>query len=108
MEKLEEELKEFKEELETLGRPVEWTKSKKISAEQRKNIESEMGDLLFTIVNIAYFLQINPEDSLRVMLQRFEKRFRHVETSAVRDGKKLEEMKLEEMDAYWNEAKKIP
>lgn len=107
MEKLEEELKEFKGELKKLGSSEKITKQSHISEAEKNKIESEMGDLLFSISNIAHFLNINPEDSLRSMLKRFELRFRHVESCAKRDGKILEEMSLDEMDAYWNEAKKL-
>ena len=71
------------------------------------DIEDEMGDVLFSISNIAHFLHLNPEDALRSMLGRFEKRFRHVEKRAKEDGKKLQEMPLAEMDKYWDEAKKL-
>lgn len=108
LQKLEEELLEFKHELSSLGEIKSWRKQDDIPESAREKIESELGDLLFSIANVAHFLNINPEDSLRAMLARFEKRFRYVETSAKRDGKELTKMSLEEMDKYWAQAKKLP
>lgn len=107
LEKLNEELEEFTTELKKIGPPEKITTQMQISDDFRKKIESEMGDLLFSIANIAHFLAINPEDSLRTMLKRFELRFKHIEASAKKAGKKLEEMSLEEMDQYWIEAKQL-
>jgi uncharacterized protein YabN with tetrapyrrole methylase and pyrophosphatase domain len=56
---------------------------------------------------VAYLLKVNPEDSLRATLGRFRSRFRHVETSLRALGKSPEESTLEEMDRYWDEAKKL-
>jgi uncharacterized protein YabN with tetrapyrrole methylase and pyrophosphatase domain len=78
-----------------------------LSEKQKSRLEAELGDLYFTLSNVAYFLQINPEDSLRSMLGRFERRFRHVETRGREAGKKTTEMSLEEMDKYWDEAKAL-
>lgn len=65
----------------------------------------EIGDLLFVIVNIARFLDIDPEESLREMLKRFSGRFRLIEERAKSSGRKVSDMTLEEMDAVWDEAK---
>lgn len=70
-------------------------------------IESEIGDLLFTIVNVARWQKIDPEDSLRSMLERFTARFQFIERSARERGRALSEMPLAEMDALWNEAKSL-
>lgn len=70
-----------------------------------KEIENEIGDLLFTTVNIARFKGIDPEEALRRMLEKFTRRFNHIEESAQRSGKSIQDMTLEEMDRVWDEAK---
>jgi dephospho-CoA kinase len=73
----------------------------------KHRIESELGDLLFTISNVACLNHINPEDALRGTLTRFEKRFRHVESRIQGLGKALDQSNQAEMDVYWNEAKQL-
>lgn len=68
--------------------------------------ENEFGDLLFTLVNVARKMGINPEDALRGTTGRFEARFRMMEEAARRDGRTLAEMPLEELDRYWEAAKR--
>ncbi|HVT14299.1 MAG TPA: nucleoside triphosphate pyrophosphohydrolase [Fimbriimonadaceae bacterium] len=75
-----------------------------IAAGDRKHIESEIGDLLFTAVNIARWAGIEPEDALRQMLDRFSKRFAAMEAAAHRP---LPELSPEEWDRLWNEAKRL-
>lgn len=70
-----------------------------------KKIESELGDVLLTLCNLASVLKIHPEDALRSTLQKFERRFRYVETKLHELGKTPEQSNLEEMDQFWNEAK---
>ena len=89
-EKLEEELKEFKAETETGA---------------HENIEAEFGDLLFSLVNYARFIKINPETALERTNKKFTKRFNHIEESARDAGKVLQDMSLKEMEALWQEAK---
>lgn len=103
IEKVEEELAELK---------VELLKLEKITEEQdqtaaRKRVEDEMGDLFFTLCNISYLLKINPEAALRGTLDRFQKRFRHVERKLKEKGKTPEQSNLQEMDLHWDEAKKL-
>lgn len=90
-EKVNEELQEFKEE---------------VDANSHK-MEEEYGDVLFSLINYGRFLNLNPEDALEKTNKKFIKRFQYLETESAKDGKKLGEMNLEEMDKYWNEAKKI-
>ena len=90
--KVQEEMREFREE-ETAG--------------NRQRMQAEFGDLLFSLVNYARFIGIDPEEALERTNKKFIKRFRHLEEASARDGKKLGEMNLDEMDVYWNEAKKI-
>lgn len=67
--------------------------------------EAEFGDLLFTMVNVARKLGINPEDALRGTTGRFEARFRTMEAQARREGRALADMEIEELDRYWEAAK---
>ena len=71
----------------------------------RTKIASELGDLLFTIVQVARWQKIDPEDALREMLRRFGTRFRYIERRAAEQERSLSEMTLSEMDALWLEAK---
>jgi len=71
----------------------------------RAEIFSELGDLLFTIVQIARWQKIDPEEALRTMLARFSARFRYIERRSREQGRPLSEMTIQEMDALWEEAK---
>ncbi|MCZ6478991.1 MAG: nucleoside triphosphate pyrophosphohydrolase [candidate division NC10 bacterium] len=68
-------------------------------------VESEMGDMLFSLVNLARFLHLNAEEALRKSIDKFSRRFRHIESATAEQGKSLAESSLEEMDALWREAK---
>ena len=70
-------------------------------------IESEFGDVLFSMINYARFIGVNPEDALERTNKKFIKRFQHLEAKAKEIGKELSEMTLAEMDVYWEEAKSI-
>ncbi len=72
----------------------------------KARLEQEFGDLLFALVNYARFIDINPEDALERTNRKFIRRFQYVEQGAVKAGKALHQMSLEEMDVFWNEAKK--
>jgi len=79
----------------------------KIEVDQQSNqIENEMGDVLFSIINYARFLNINPEDALEKTNKKFIKRFQFLEQKAMAINKNLSDMTLAEMDVFWNEAKK--
>ena len=69
-------------------------------------MESELGDVFFSMVNFARFLGLNPENALERTNKKFIHRFRFLESSAGEAGKKLSEMSLAEMDQYWEAAKK--
>lgn len=73
----------------------------------QEEAENEFGDLLFSMINYARFLGINPENALEKTNRKFISRFEFLETEAHKDGKKLESMTLAEMEAYWQKAKKI-
>jgi len=68
-------------------------------------IESEFGDVFFSMVNYARFLGINPENALERTNKKFTRRFQYLEEKAKAAGQNLQEMSLEEMDHYWEEAK---
>jgi XTP/dITP diphosphohydrolase len=70
-------------------------------------IEAEFGDVLFSMINYARFLNVNPEDALERTNKKFMKRFMYLESKAGELGKPLMDMTLSEMDVFWNEAKKL-
>lgn len=74
-------------------------------AAAQRHLEDEMGDVLFSLVNLARFLKVNPEDALRRATDRFADRFHFIESEAARTGRALESMTLDEMDALWKAAK---
>lgn len=88
------------EELSELKHEVENTKN-------AEKIEDEFGDLLFSLINYARFIDVNPENALEKTNLKFKKRFQYLEEQSKLAGKKLSEMSLAEMDVYWNEAKKL-
>lgn len=88
--KVEEELTELKQ-----------TFSKKNKVE----MEHELGDVLFSLVNIARFIKVNPEESMRKAIGRFTERFKYIEEETAKKGLDLKNLSLQEMDKYWNEAK---
>ena len=72
----------------------------------KKNMEAEFGDVLFSMINYARFLKINPDTALERTNQKFTQRFNYLEAKAKALGKNLQDMTLAEMDIYWEEAKK--
>ena len=96
-EKLDDVLSKLDEEVQELRHAI------KLSDPER--IADEIGDLLFTAVNVARWKKIDPEEALRTMLNRFAARFRYIEERARTNGRNLEEMTLAEMDSLWEEAK---
>lgn len=90
-EKLEEEINEVRE---------------AVASGDREEITEEIGDLLFMAVNLSRFLDIHPEDALERSLRKFGKRFRTMEEMAAKGERSLEEMNLDEMEKYWERAKK--
>lgn len=74
-------------------------------AAMQRHLEDEMGDVLFSLVNLARFLKVNPEDAARRATDRFADRFHFIEAEAARMGRALESMTLAEMDALWEKAK---
>jgi len=72
-----------------------------------KEMEDELGDVFFALVNIARFVGVNPEDALRKTISKFIHRFRFIEEESSKAGRSLSEMTLEEMDALWQRAKDV-
>jgi XTP/dITP diphosphohydrolase len=91
-EKVKEELSELQEE---------------VNAGNRDKLEAEFGDVLFSIVNYARFLDVNPENALERTNKKFIKRFQYLESKAKEQQRTLKDMSLAEMDVFWEEAKKI-
>jgi XTP/dITP diphosphohydrolase len=90
--KLQEELEELKVE---------------VADQNKEKMEAELGDVLFSVINYARFIGINPEDALEKTNRKFIQRFQYLENASKEDGKELGSMKLAEMDQYWNESKKL-
>ena len=95
-EKVREELNEFESEFNILD----------TSKIYHSKATSEFGDLLFSLINFARFIEINPEEALEKTNLKFIDRFQFMEREAAKDGKRLQDMTLKEMDFYWNESKK--
>ena len=73
----------------------------------KDTIESEFGDVLFSMINYARFINVNPENALEKTNKKFMNRFQYLEKAAKKEGKELTEMSLSEMDVYWELSKKI-
>lgn len=95
-EKVEEEMQEFKEAFDV-------TAPEDID---RERATGEFGDVLFSLINYARFVDINPEEALEKTNRKFIYRFQYLEEAAKKAGKNLGDMTLNEMDIFWNEAKK--
>ena len=91
-EKVQEELSELNEE---------------IKAGSKENIEKEYGDVLFSMINYARFINVNPENALEKTNKKFMNRFQYLETQAKKAGKELSDMSLTEMDVFWEKSKEF-
>ena len=78
-----------------------------VKAQDSSHIEEEFGDVLFSLINYARFLKVNPEDTLERTNKKFIQRFQYLEQKASEKGKALKDMTLNEMEAYWQEAKRF-
>lgn len=76
-------------------------------AENRDNIESEIGDLFFALINACRLYGIDPENALERTNKKFIKRFNHIEARAADQDKLVSDLNLEQMESYWQEAKKL-
>lgn len=96
-EKVQEEMNEFRNEFNVeTDEPIHQEKA-----------QSEFGDMLFSLINYARFVGINPEEALERTNRKFIKRFMYLESESKKDGKKISEMSLAEMDVYWERAKEL-
>ncbi len=91
-EKVKEEIREFQAEVEQMD---------------KEKAEQEFGDVLFSLINAARLYKINPDNALEHTNQKFIRRFNYVEQHSIRQGRPLKEMTLAEMDALWEEAKRL-
>ena len=71
-------------------------------------MEDEFGDVLFSLINYARYHKINPELALERTNKKFIKRFKYIEESAKKEGKVINELTLDQMEVFWNKAKKFP
>jgi XTP/dITP diphosphohydrolase len=92
-EKVEEEIGEFRHEA--------------VNGGSKEKLEDEFGDVLFSLINYARFIDVNPEDALERTNKKFIRRFKYLEQEALKIGKSLRDMTLAEMDVYWNQAKAL-
>jgi XTP/dITP diphosphohydrolase len=91
-------LEKVKEELDELRTEIDAGDSKKM--------EAELGDVMFSLVNFARFLKVNPENALERTNKKFIKRFNYIEEKANKSQRKVSELSIEEMEILWQEAKK--
>lgn len=98
--KVREEIGEFAAEAEKLNG------KDSLTPELASRMEEEMGDLFFSLINAARLYGIHPDNALDRTTKKFMNRFNHIEECAREEGKRLNEMSLDEMEALWNEAKK--
>lgn len=93
-------LAKIREEIDELSEHVEATEP------DRDKLEDELGDVLFAVANLARHLDISPEQALKRTNQKFRKRFAAIESGAKKEGRPLDDLSLDEMEAYWQAAKK--
>jgi MazG family protein len=111
--KLDEEVAELQHEVQQIpppgpvpvGRGIAGARDSSVPEELQQRLHDEVGDLLFVVVNLARYLNVDPESALRSTNRKFRKRFAHVEERLKVAGKKLEESNIDEMERYWQEAK---
>ena len=85
----------------------ELTEAYKSAEQDLSSVTEDLGDLLFSVVNTARFLKVDPEEALRLTTDKFIRRFAYVEEQSLDCGRRLEDMSLEEMDKLWDEAKEL-
>ena len=101
--KVKEEVAELEAELRSLAQQKE-----ALGEEKYKDLaEKELGDLMFSVINAARLYDLNPDSALEATCKKFRSRFTYLEEHTIREGKNLREMSLEEMDAIWDEAKRL-
>jgi nucleoside triphosphate diphosphatase len=112
-EKLEEEVSELKHDLAELPQPIRpadghaGSRTFPISQELHARIEGEVGDLFFVLVNLARFVEVDPESALRRTTRKFRERFAGMEAQSHAQGTSLEHMNLDQMEALWQSTKAV-
>jgi MazG family protein len=112
-EKLDEEVSELKENISELPQPVKpaaghaGSRTHPAATQLQERVEGEIGDLFFVLVNLARFLDVDPESALRRTTRKFRSRFEHMETRARERGLKLEEMNLDQLEELWQQSKNL-
>jgi MazG family protein len=113
--KLEEEAEELRAEVKKIpppgpipvGRGIAGARGNAVPEELQSRLQDEVGDLLFVAVNLARYLNVDPESALRNTNRKFRRRFEHVEQKLQAQGRTLEESNIDEMEKYWQEAKSV-
>ena len=112
-EKLDEEVSELKDNIAELPQPIKpagghaGSRTHQVSPELQERVESEVGDLFFVLVNLARFLDVDPESALRKTTQKFRRRFETMENQSHEQGRSLEEMNIDEMESLWQNSKAV-
>ena len=78
-----------------------------LNKEDKEKSTEELGDFLFSVINAARLYKLNPDNALEKTNRKFINRFNYIEAHSIKIGKPLKDMTLGEMDALWNEAKKV-
>jgi len=109
--KLDEEIEELKHNIAELPQPVRpagghaGSRTHRITPELQQRIEDEVGDLFFVLVNLARFLEVDPESALRGTTSKFRRRFTNMEEQARAEGRVLTDMNIDEMEELWQNSK---
>jgi len=98
-------LNKIEEEIRELRMALRLPPSEGETSTRRQEIAAEFGDVLFSLVNLARFVNVNPEDTLRQAINRFVKRFQFIERQAAQSGRAVVDLSLDEMNRLWEEAK---
>lgn len=112
-EKLDEEVAELKDDIADLPQPVKppgghaGSRTHQVSPDLQQQIEEEVGDLFFVLVNLARFLHVDPESALRKTTQKFRRRFQVMEAQSREQGRSLEQMNIDEMEVLWQNSKAL-
>jgi len=102
-------LNKIEEEIRELRMALRLPTSEGETSERQQEIVAEFGDVLFSLVNLARFVKVNPEDALRQAINRFVKRFQSIEQQAAQAGRTVGDFSFDDMNRLWEEAKmKLP
>jgi tetrapyrrole methylase family protein/MazG family protein len=98
-------LNKIEEEIRELRMALRLPPSEGETSVRQQEIAAEFGDVLFSLVNMARFVKVNPEDTLRQAINRFVKRFQFIEQQAAQSGRAISDLSFDEMNRLWEEAK---